>query len=73
QRRMTMSGKVTRWFFAATGAGGMFLPWLVGQLFEPFGPQSCLIIILVDLLVALLVFLLSSAFTRQEPVVRPAQ
>jgi FHS family Na+ dependent glucose MFS transporter 1 len=66
QRRMTMSGRVTRWFFVATGAGSMFLPWLVGQLFEPLGSRSSMIIIFADLLAAMLVFLLSNAFTRRE-------
>jgi hypothetical protein len=30
----------------------MFLPWLIGQLFESVGPQITMIAILVDLIVA---------------------
>jgi fucose permease len=70
QRRIKMSGQVTRWFFVATGAGGMFLPWIIGQLFVPLGPQSSMLIILIDLLIAMAVFLLSSAFNRRESSVR---
>jgi hypothetical protein len=41
----------------------MFLPWLIGQLFEPVGPSVTMIIILGDLLagVAVFAFLMSSA------------
>jgi len=72
ERRLVMSGQTTRWFFVAAGAGGMLLPWVIGQLFEPYGPQSAMIIILVDLVLALLVFLWVSTFARRtDPVPNP--
>jgi len=63
-RRLNITGKITGWFFVGASAGGMFLPWLIGQLFEPIGPQVAIIIILIDLLVAVGVYIaliLSSA------------
>jgi FHS family Na+ dependent glucose MFS transporter 1 len=56
ERRMTITGRVTGWFFVGASAGGMFLPWLIGQLFESIGPRVAMSIILADLVVAVGVF-----------------
>jgi FHS family Na+ dependent glucose MFS transporter 1 len=56
ERRLTLAGRVTGWFFVGTGLGAMVLPWLIGQFFEPYGPSTVFIIILIDLLIALAVF-----------------
>jgi predicted MFS family arabinose efflux permease len=60
-RRMAVSGEMMRWFFVGTGAGGMSLPWLSGLLFEGFGPRSVMVAIMLDLILALLVFLYCNA------------
>ena len=57
EHRMTLTGTTTSLFFVGASAGGMFLPWLIGQLFEPVGPQIVITIILVDLLAAVLLFI----------------
>jgi FHS family Na+ dependent glucose MFS transporter 1 len=57
EHRMTLTGATTSLFFVGSSAGGMFLPWLIGQLFEPIGPQVTIYIILVDMLVAVFLFL----------------
>jgi FHS family Na+ dependent glucose MFS transporter 1 len=36
---MPLSGKRTSLFFASASAGGMFLPWLIGQLIDSRGAQ----------------------------------
>jgi hypothetical protein len=41
-RHMTITGQITGAFFVGSSLGGMFLPWLIGQLFVPAGPQSLL-------------------------------
>lgn len=46
---MAITGQATRWFFVGAGSGGMFHPWLIGQLFEPIGPQVTMVAILVNL------------------------
>lgn len=56
ERRMAISGQVTGWLFVGGSAGGMFLPWLIGNLFEVIGPLVTMIGIGVDLLLAALVF-----------------
>jgi len=53
---MAITGKVTGWFLVGASAGGMTVPWLIGQLFEPVGPQITMLIIMADMLIALLVF-----------------
>ena len=53
---MAITGKVTGWFFVGASAGGMSLPWLIGQLFESIGPRVTMFIILANLLVAVGVF-----------------
>jgi FHS family Na+ dependent glucose MFS transporter 1 len=57
-QRMQINGKVSGWFFVGAGAGGMVIPWLIGQLFEAIGPQITITLILIDLLAALLVLLI---------------
>lgn len=55
-RRIQITGRVNGWLFSGAGLGGMFLPWLIGQLFEGSGPVSTMVTITADLLVALGVF-----------------
>jgi fucose permease len=55
-RHLPISGKITGWFFVGASAGGMIFPWLIGQFFEPVGPQSAMIIILAAMFAAVLVF-----------------
>jgi fucose permease len=39
EQRMRITGRVTGWFLVGGSIGSMFLPWLIGQLFEPVGPR----------------------------------
>ena len=56
ERRMSITGRITGWFFVGASAGGMTLPWLIGQLFESVGPRITISAILVDLIVATAAF-----------------
>jgi FHS family Na+ dependent glucose MFS transporter 1 len=66
ERRMVITGRVTGWFLAGSSAGGMTVPWLMGQLFERVGPQSVMVAILVDLVVAVGVFAVLIAYSAQQ-------
>ena len=69
ERRMTITGKVTSFFFIGASSGGMLLPWLIGQLFEKIGPQVTMIAIFTNLLLALVVFVyLMRSSKRQQPL-----
>jgi fucose permease len=52
QRHMRITGRVTGWFFVGASAGGMTLPWVIGQFFESAGPQAVMLILLLDLALA---------------------
>jgi FHS family Na+ dependent glucose MFS transporter 1 len=68
ERHTTMTGQVMGWFFLGASVGGMVLPWLMGQLFEPVGPRVTMLAIAVDLVLAVVAFIaLASCLAR--PVV----
>ena len=66
ERRMTITGKVTSFFFIGASSGGMFLPWLIGQLFEKIGPQVTMIAIFTNLFLALAVFVILMRSSKRE-------
>jgi hypothetical protein len=45
---MPISGRAMGWFFVGSSAGGMTVPWVIGQLFEPVSPQAMFWVILID-------------------------
>ena len=49
-----ISGQVAGIFMVGTSLGMLFLPWLIGQLFEPLGPSVLPVSIAITLAVALL-------------------
>jgi FHS family Na+ dependent glucose MFS transporter 1 len=54
-QRMHISARINSWLFVGAGAGGMVLPWVIGQLFESTGPQAVTSLIFADLLLAVVV------------------
>jgi FHS family Na+ dependent glucose MFS transporter 1 len=64
ERRMPITSTVTSWFFVGAGAGGMLLPWLIGQLFGSIGPLVAMYGMLADVLLALAVL---AVLVRFEP------
>lgn len=67
-RRMQLDGRITGWFLVGSSAGSMFLPWLIGQLFESIGPHTIILAILVDVILAIGVFGLLMVYTRPKSV-----
>jgi FHS family Na+ dependent glucose MFS transporter 1 len=61
ERRMRMSGTVTSMFLVGASLGAMFVPWLIGQMFEARGPGITMVAVLVTLILALGVFLVVMA------------
>jgi FHS family Na+ dependent glucose MFS transporter 1 len=57
ERRMVITGQLTSWFLVGASLGSMTVPWLIGQLFESVGPRVAMVIILIDMILALGVFL----------------
>ena len=66
--RMHLTGSITSWCFVGSGIGQMLLPWLIGQIFEPLGPISMMVFIMVDLVLNVLVFTLL-LWKSKKPVI----
>lgn len=58
ERRMLVTGQVAGWFLVGASMGAMTVPWLMGRAFDAFGPAAFQPILLIDLLLALLIFFL---------------
>jgi FHS family Na+ dependent glucose MFS transporter 1 len=57
ERRTRITGQVTGFLLLGGSAGGMIVPFLIGQLFEKTGPRVMMITILFDLAAAFAVYL----------------
>ena len=69
--RMQITGAITGWFLVGSGAGSMFLPWFIGQIFAFTGPQAMTVVLLAD--IALIVVTLSIfVFGTGSPNPKPA-
>jgi len=55
---MNISGKITGLFSIGNSAGSMLIPWVIGLLFESYGPPSMTVVLLLDMLLALGVLVL---------------
>jgi MFS transporter, FHS family, Na+ dependent glucose transporter 1 len=55
-QHMTITGRVTSLLLVGASLGGMFFPWLIGQLFEPFGALSVVWVLVIINLLALGVY-----------------
>jgi hypothetical protein len=55
-RHIPISGRITGWFFVGASAGGMSLPWLIGQLFESSGPRASMVTVMLAMLASAVVF-----------------
>ncbi|MFZ1399466.1 MAG: MFS transporter [Candidatus Promineifilaceae bacterium] len=58
ENTLSLSGKMTSYFFIGASLGAMIVPWLIGQLFESVGPVVTMITILITLLLAVGLFTL---------------
>jgi len=68
--QMQITGTITGWFLVGSGAGGMLLPWMLGQIFARTGPQAMTTVLLIDvigMLVFLLIFINRKTFPISEP------
>ena len=70
--RMQITGAITGWFLVGSGAGSMFLPWFIGQIFAFTGPQMMTTVLLVD--IALIVVVLSVLISgKKSPAMEPSR
>ena len=50
-------GQVTGFLIVGGSTGGMIVPLLIGQMFESVGPRVMMFVVLIDLIVAVMVYL----------------
>jgi|SRR5271157_910355 len=55
EMQLNITGRVTGFFLIGASLGGMFMPWLIGQLFVQIGPRIFLLILLADVTLAVVV------------------
>jgi len=56
--RIQVTGAITGWFLAGSGAGGMILPWVIGQAFVEFGAEAMPVLVAGAVILNLLAVLL---------------
>ncbi|MFT3892482.1 MAG: MFS transporter [Anaerolineales bacterium] len=69
--RMQITGTITGWFLVGSGAGSMFLPWLIGQIFAFTGAQAMATVLIIDILLTMAVlsiFVLGQKAPTPDPV-----
>jgi FHS family Na+ dependent glucose MFS transporter 1 len=69
ERRMSITGRVTGWFFTGGSAGAMGLPWLVGQMFAFHGPGTFILLVFADLTLAL-ILLVILILSYSQPIMK---
>lgn len=69
-QRMTVTGRSTSWYMAGGSAGGLVVPWLIGRMFDPFGPQVLLWAVIIDLLATTLLFVVTATTSRRDDGIR---
>lgn len=63
EKRMPITGRVTGIFLVGANAGSMTLPWVVGQLFEPVGPGSLIVVVGVAIITGIGLFAAMQVYT----------
>ncbi len=69
ESHMHITGQTTAWFFVGTGLGGMTVPWIIGQLFEPVGAYATMVTIMVAITLMAGVFVAMMLATRKAVAV----
>ncbi len=66
ERHLPVSGRLASMFFMGISLGGMTLPWLIGQLFDGVGPRSVMWVILLDVILAIGLFVVLVTHTERR-------
>jgi MFS transporter, FHS family, Na+ dependent glucose transporter 1 len=67
---MSITGRVTSWFFVGASLGGMTIPWIIGQLFKPVGPQAVPLVVSCAILASIGMLLVLSVEARRLAAAR---
>ncbi len=68
EAHLALSGKNTSAIVAASGVGGLVMPWVLGQLFDAVGPEALPpVMVVMALLTSLVAWVAGRAVLRDEP------
>jgi MFS transporter, FHS family, Na+ dependent glucose transporter 1 len=65
EQYMTITGRITSWFFVGSSLGGMTLPWVIGQLYAPVGPRVTMMAITTNLVLDLVILGVIILYSRR--------
>ena len=60
-----ITGKITGWFFVGTSSGAMMIPWMIGQLFESWGANVTMVVLMGNLILGLGTVLMIMLYIRR--------
>jgi len=73
EQRLRLTGALIGWILVGGGIGGMFFPWLIGQLFERISPRITMPVLLASTLIQFgLLLALILPLQKKEPAKDPA-
>lgn len=72
EERMHITGAIAGLFLVGAGAGGMVLPWMIGQAFAKISPAAMIGLIFVDTLLNLLILFLFMRVSARPGAVAPS-
>jgi FHS family Na+ dependent glucose MFS transporter 1 len=65
ESRLHITGQMTSWFLVGSSLGGMTVPWIIGQLFEPVGAYATMVTIMAAIVLMAGVFVAMMLAARQ--------
>jgi len=72
EERMHITGTIAGLFLVGAGAGGMILPWLIGQAFVQVGASAMMGLIFIGVILNLLMlFVFTRVSLKQGPITEP--
>lgn len=71
--RMTLTGKISGWFFSGNALAGIILPAIIGRLFEDVGEETLIWVVGLCFVIALGVYNLMRAYPPQTLHLREAE
>jgi fucose permease len=70
---MTINSRITGLFSIGSSLGMMIIPWIVGQLFDASGPQSLIIILIANAILAFAVLAVLGLRTTTKPSLKMSE
>ena len=70
-QHLHLTGRATSWFIGASAAGGLVLPWFIGQLFGGIGASTMPVVVLITAVATLGWIMVILRMLTATPLIRP--